>query len=379
MKKHTGSIYLGKAGGTALYLHWSFLVLVVLVFFSNYRDPNAEAGNLEQGVLGVLFILAIFTSVTLHEFGHITVARRYDCPAESITLYPIGGMARMQKIPEKPAQELWMALAGPWVNVMIAAVLYAIIAFTDGVPVLGGLETLTWEHFPYNLMMANIMLATFNLLPAFPMDGGRVLRALLAMKLTRVRATVIAARIGQLLAVAFFIAGFFFNIFVSLIGIFIYFVAGQEMVLEMTKAVLQDYKVKDAMMRRFTSFSPDETIASAVQTMLDVQETEFVVIGNGQLAGVVTSKELIKGLLEQGRTATVSALLKQDVITLDPEMPLSEAFQKMMISGQTIYPVTEAGKLAGIIDVQNINEFSMVKGIENKEKTKQGQLAVSGE
>lgn len=196
MKKKKNALYVGRLAGTALYIHWTFLILVFVIFYSSYKTE----GNWQAGLLSLAFILTVFMCITLHELGHITVARRYGYPARDITLYPIGGIAGMERIPEKPFQELWMALAGPWVNIVIAGVLFLVLSWTHGMPEFGTLQELRPSTFLYNLMVVNITLALFNLIPAFPMDGGRVFRALLSLRMDRLKATRIAARVGQALA-----------------------------------------------------------------------------------------------------------------------------------------------------------------------------------
>ncbi|MDB2497393.1 site-2 protease family protein, partial [Verrucomicrobiales bacterium] len=192
------SLKLGRLFGIDVYLHFTFLLLLGFLGLYYWRSTHEVAGALE----GVSFILALFACVLLHEFGHSLMARRYGIKTRDITLLPIGGVARLEKIPEEPVRELWVALAGPAVNVVIAALLFIGLLATGG---LSSTQEFTESggSFFQRLLVVNLIIVAFNLLPAFPMDGGRVLRALLAFKMGRRRATIIAANVGQVMAIGF--------------------------------------------------------------------------------------------------------------------------------------------------------------------------------
>jgi Zn-dependent protease len=238
------SIRLGNIAGIRLYLHWTFLILLALVFFT---DLGRGIG-LPGAVQAVLFVLVLFACILLHELGHALAARRYGIPTRDITLLPIGGIARMERMPREPRQELWVALAGPLVNVGIAAVLVLLLAAVH----YGYVNFLRSQvTFLWSLLWANLFLIVFNLLPAFPMDGGRVLRALLARRMDYIRATRIAARIGQVMAILFVIAGLY-SLFrhqqvpmLMLIGVFIFFGARNEAhVVEIGRNIEPDVPVR---------------------------------------------------------------------------------------------------------------------------------------
>ncbi|HEU4718484.1 MAG TPA: site-2 protease family protein [Bacteroidia bacterium] len=256
-----GSLYIGAIRETKIFVHWTFFLLIAWVFISAYR----EHGDLGQGIISVLFVLVFFACITLHEFGHITVARRYGCYSKKITLLPIGGVASMDKIPEKPLQEMLMALAGPWVNFVIAAFIWLFLWISKGLPSSAVITTLTRDNFLYVLMTANLVVAFFNLIPAFPMDGGRVLRAILAMRFPRERATKIAANVAQVIAVVFVITGLFVNVWLTFIGVFVFLGATSEATAEMTKSLLSHYHVRNVLMHRFTCLSPEEDLESAAR------------------------------------------------------------------------------------------------------------------
>ena len=200
------SFNLGRVSGIALKVHWTFLLLLGWVFASQLaaqRDAFLAAE-------GVLFVVVLFGCVLLHELGHALTAKRFGVSTKDITLLPIGGMARLERIPENPREELWIAIAGPLVNVGIASGLYLFLGLAIGFPFVLTLEVLT-ASFLGKLLLVNCVLVIFNMLPAFPMDGGRVLRAALAMRYNYVDATATAATVGQMMAIAFGVLGLMSN------------------------------------------------------------------------------------------------------------------------------------------------------------------------
>jgi Zn-dependent protease len=215
---------LGTAFGIGIYIHWTFLLLVGYVLLSNWGQRGAHAAVFAVGLL-----LGVFGCVVLHELGHALMARRFGIPTRDITLYPIGGVARLARMSERPWEEFWIAVAGPAVNVAIAALLFVFLAFLGG-PLASGPEFAAYlqGNYWFTLAAANIGLVVFNLVPAFPMDGGRVLRALLAPALGRLRATEVAANIGAAFAVLFMLAGMWNPMFI-LIGAFVFFAGRHEL------------------------------------------------------------------------------------------------------------------------------------------------------
>ena len=208
---------LGNAAGIGVYVHWSFWLLPAWILLSS-------GGGLSGALSTVLFVFAIFGCVVLHELGHALMARHFHIGTRDITLYPIGGVASLERIPRRPSQELAIALAGPAVNVVIAAALFVLLLVV-GVGTQGLVFTFAGGSFLVNLLLVNVALVVFNMLPAFPMDGGRVLRALLAMRLPYLRATEIAVRVGQGVAIVLGLVGLFTGGTIVFVALFVFLAA----------------------------------------------------------------------------------------------------------------------------------------------------------
>jgi Zn-dependent protease len=231
------SLSLGRYFGIQVFLHWSFLLFLIWIAFSN--APSGWANI----IWTLTFILSVFTCITLHEFGHALMAKRFGIRTRDVTLYPIGGIASLEKMPEKPAQELAVALAGPAVNLIIAALLYPFVGSLDILGNLSTLKELNQDTLIPALFSVNVFLPLFNMIPAFPMDGGRVLRALLSIKLKRSLATRIAATLGQVFAVFMVIEGFRANPFLIVVGMFVFLAAESEAQYVKQEELLKGLKV----------------------------------------------------------------------------------------------------------------------------------------
>lgn len=349
------SLRLGKVLGVDIYLHFTFLLLLAFLGFSSWRATH----NVEAALGGVAFIVALFGCVVLHELGHALMARRYGIQTRDITLLPIGGIARLEKMPEKPRQELWVALAGPLVNVVIAAILFVGLAATGGFTPVGELGV-TGGSFWQRLLALNLILVAFNLLPAFPMDGGRVLRALLAMRLGRRRATAIAANVGQGMAILFGIIGFLYNPFLIFIGIFVYLGAQAEAGMVEMQSALAGLRVRDAMMTRFRTLTARNTLGKAVDELLAGSQQDFPVLENDQLIGVLRRNDLVKALSEGNRNDAVTAAMSRDCETVDETAWLPNAVESMRERECATMPVVAAGSIVGLLTLENIREMILV-------------------
>src|SRR5215831_3975887 len=274
---------IGRIAGINLYVHFTFLLLLAWIGFEHYQAH----GDLLEAAAGVLFVLTLFGIVVLHELGHALAARRYGIPTRDITLLPIGGVARLERMPDDPWQGFVVALAGPAVNVVLAVGIFGILTLGDGLAPLHHLLR-AGGHFLSQLFWINVALAVFNLLPAFPMDGGRALRALLAMRLGRERATDVAATLGKGFAIAIGVIGLVTNPFLVLIAIVVWLGASQERALVHLKSALHGVPVSAAMLTRVGTVSPEQRLEDAAALMLSGGQSQVPVVDHGQAVGVLT-------------------------------------------------------------------------------------------
>lgn len=351
------SLNLGAITGIKIRVHWTFLILLGWIAVAQFSTGR----NALEVATTIAFILTIFGCVVLHELGHALMAKRYRINTKDILLLPIGGIASLEKIPEEPTQELWIALAGPAVNVVIAGILFAVTRlagfdYTEIQPVSYSLSS-----FIMNLMGVNLFLAVFNMIPAFPMDGGRIFRALMAMMTNRARATKIASSLGQIIAMIFVFVGLFYNPFLIFIGIVVYLGALFESRQTQANAVLSDYKVKDGMMTENSILNEDDNLSVAVDKLLNGQAKEFLVMNDGHVSGILTRDHIIKGLNHQRKNMKISEIMQTEFGVLSPDMAMTEAYQMMQSKGYEMLPVVENNKLEGTLDIENVMEFILVK------------------
>jgi Zn-dependent protease/CBS domain-containing protein len=349
------SIGAGRIFGIRLRIHLTFFLLLLFVFASVMTEKGVRAG-----LLSALFIIAIFVCVVIHEVGHSLIARRYGKEAKSITLLPIGGMAEVDEMPKKPAQEIAIALVGPFINIVIAAILYGATAGRVSV----GLPDLYPESaaaFIGGLIGVNIMLAVFNMLPAFPMDGGRVLRGLLAMKMDYVKATTWAANIGQAIATFFIFFGIFYNWWLALIGIFLYLGAGAEKQQVVFQSMLAGVTAYDAMTTEYITLRPEATLTDALEHFGRGSQQDFPVIGDAGIEGVLTRDRILASIHSGGLNVHVSEVMDKNFAVVDPRMGLDEVYKILHSGNKTAVVVIDQGRLEGIIGLDGISRYFMVR------------------
>jgi Zn-dependent protease len=348
---------LGRFAGIDVYVHATFLLLLGWVGYSDWLEHR----DLAETVNGILFILALFLCVVLHEYGHALTARKYGIKTRDITLYPIGGVARLERMPDKPIEELWVALMGPAVNLVIAAGLFALLFLTGGLTSLTGM-TITSGSFLMRLMVVNITLVLFNLIPAFPMDGGRVLRAILALKMEYTQATQVAATIGQGFAFLMGFIGLFSNPFLLFIAFFVWIGASQEASMVMINHSVSGIPVTRAMLTDFKTLSPGDTLAQVVGLILAGSQHEFPVVdANGIVMGVLERDAFIAALSREGQSAPVVGVMRRDVPSVDSHDMIESALLRLQESGAKTLPVMHAGQFVGLITAENITEFLMIR------------------
>jgi Zn-dependent protease len=356
------SLKLGKVAGIGVQVHFTFLIFmawIVLWGLMAGKGPQVVMAN-------AAFMLGLFGCVVLHEFGHALTAKHYGILTKDITLLPIGGIARLERMPDDPRQELWVALAGPAVNVVIAAGLWTWFQVTRGGLNLVQMD-ITAGTFAERILLVNISLVVFNMLPAFPMDGGRILRALLARRLEYTRATQIAASLGQGMALLFGVVGFFFNPMLMFIALFVWIGAAQESSMVLMKSALGGIPVSAAMMTTFETVAPGDSLDDVTRLILSGAQQDFPVMENNNVVGVLTRDDLLKGLAQKGRPP-VSEFMHRDIARADASDMLESALQRMQESACHTMPVLRERRLVGLLTAENLGEFLMIRTALNGRK-----------
>ncbi len=338
------TIKLGQLAGIDVYMHVTFLALLAIIALMTLPAGVTAA------VSGVIFVILIFGCVLLHELGHALAARRYGVPTRDIILLPIGGVARMERMPDLPSQELVVALAGPAVNVVIAAVLFMV-----GI----GLDTTLFQQ----LLWVNLMLVGFNLIPAFPMDGGRVLRALLAMRQPYHEATELAAQVGKSFAILFGIFGMVSgHVLLVLVAVFVFFGAGAEAKATRVKSRLGGAVAGDAALNDFRCLSEEHSLEDAIHTVLPGAQRDYPVLDrDGRLVGLLTRADLKAALDSRSRDTPISDLMRRDVPTAHPSEDLTIALDRLQSSGLETMPLVHEDRIFGLLTLDNIAEFIMFR------------------
>ncbi|MDY0110829.1 MAG: site-2 protease family protein [Candidatus Krumholzibacteria bacterium] len=351
------TLRLGAYRGIDVYLHATFLLLLGFLAVSYWLASRSFASVF----MGVGFFLLLFASVLLHEFGHALTAARYGIKTRDIVLYPIGGVARLERMPEDPRQELVVALAGPAVNVVIAL---GLLLWLNLAGILEPLRGMDWTRGPLleRLAVVNIFLVLFNLIPAFPMDGGRVLRALLAMRLEYTRATQIAAAIGQALALVFGLVGLFWNPFLLFIAFFVWIGAAQEASLVQMKSALGGIPLRRVMLTDFEVLAAADQLIRAVQLTLAGSQKDFPVVEDGRLVGVLRQDDMLRGLHERGPGSRVVESMQREFQTAVLGEMVETVLQRLGECRCRTLPVLDGrDQLVGMVTMENIGEFMRIE------------------
>jgi Zn-dependent protease/CBS domain-containing protein len=351
------SLNIGKVAGTIVRVHITFLLFLAWIFAASYASGGAATAW-----DSLAFMVLLFLCVLLHEFGHIFTARAFGVPTPYVTLLPIGGVAQLERIPEEPWEEFLIAIAGPLVNVVIAA---ALVYLFDAQLHANAARAVDNLNIPLvdRLAAVNLFLALFNMIPAFPMDGGRVLRALLASRFGYVRATEIAASIGQFVAFALGFIGLMSNPILIFIAIFVYLAASSEAHMVALRAASRGVPVSYAMMTQFSTLSPDAHIDEAVQTLLQTSQGEFPVVdGSGKPIGVLGRGDLIRAIKARGPDARVAEAMATEMPTIGHRATLEQAFKLLQQKSAPAVGVIDAGgKLVGLVTSETIAEMMMLQ------------------
>jgi Zn-dependent protease/CBS domain-containing protein len=347
----------GRIAGIDLRLHGTFLLLLAWSALASYR----ASGTVDGTVRGVLFTLALFLSVVLHELGHALAGRRAGVSTRDITLLPIGGVAHLEEIPAEPRKELQVALAGPAVTLAIIVVLYGGLRLLGVTVTAAPVALASRSDFLSQLFWANVSLFVFNLLPAFPMDGGRVFRAMLALRMDRVRATAIAATVGKAFALLFGAIGLFYNPLLVVIALFVWLAAAGEAADVQQQSSLEGVPVKRVMIRDVQTLTPDDTLAKALDQVLAGFQQDFPVVEAGSVVGVLTRANLIEALAKRGQDAPVEGAMETTFDTAQADEPVEHALKRLQHSHRRTLPVVSDHRLDGVLTLENVGEFVMAE------------------
>jgi Zn-dependent protease len=358
-----GTITIGSPFNIPVKIHWSFLLLVLFLGYTLWSDQVSFV----RGLWFVGYIACLFVCVIFHEFGHALMAKKYGIKTKDIIISPIGGVARLEKLPENPKQEMIVAIAGPLVNVVIAVIsiiLVLIFGYTGiGIPEDPFTEAMNWQHFIFNLAIINMVLFWFNLIPAFPMDGGRILRSALSMKWGRVKATKYASVVGRILSIGFVALAFFGNYYtLGFIGLFIFFAATAENRSVQTIAKLEEFSLRDVMRTQFTRLH----IADLYEVPMDLYrrniEANFLVFDSlGYIAGCIPEIFVQDAIKNNGGELQAMNQISKSFLREDIGISLRSLYEKMMKSGSAIAAITENDEIVGVIDQKTFtNLFATV-------------------
>jgi Zn-dependent protease len=357
------SLKIASPFGIKISIHWTFLFLIAWVIAIDL----GQGFNFQQIMMSVLFILVLFICVILHELGHSLAAKSFGGDVKSITLLPIGGMANIKKMPDKPREELLITVAGLAVNVIIAFILWMILG-SLGLLNIENIEykAITAKNFFVMLMVVNLLIVAFNLIPAFPMDGGRILRAMLSFKMSKVQATRIAQTVGKIFAVSFVVLGLFYNPFLIVIGIFVFLGAQAEYQMIKYHDLLDKFKVEDIINEDYAALDPEDTLEKAANILIHGSDNGFVIKSGNKYQGILTKEDLIKGLATLGNSGSVKEVMTKSIYSVSPDKRLNKVYQEMMKNRYPLIPVLSHDNIVGVIELENIHELIMVKQAEKK-------------
>ncbi|HXG31984.1 MAG TPA: site-2 protease family protein [Bryobacteraceae bacterium] len=350
-----GTVGVLRILGVPVRFHFTFVLLLIFLLF-------ASLGGRQLGLKYVLYVLGLFASVLLHELGHAVVSRRYGIRTLEIVMFPIGGVARLERNP-RPREELWIALAGPVVNLILAGV---ILTLVQPAGLLAALRTLGDASDPRiwtRIGAGNLVLALFNLLPAFPMDGGRILRSVLGLYKPEEEATRIAAAAGRALAVLMGMYGLLsMNFLLVFIAFFVYLGAAQEGAAAMGRSLTHGLPVRAAMVTDFRTLSHGDTIGDAARLLLSTSQQDFPVVHGGQVLGLLGRTALLRAMASEGPQAYVAGVMNRDFLQVPPDMDLAEALPLLAQAGSCAL-VMEDGRLLGLLTAENVAEFVVLRRV----------------
>ncbi|MFH1552150.1 MAG: site-2 protease family protein [Candidatus Omnitrophota bacterium] len=346
-----GTFRLTRVLGIDIDIHVTFFLLLGFFF-------------LLLGFKGIILILGIFLFVTIHELCHSLVAAHFGIKVKRITLLPIGGVASMSEMPTKPYQELLISLAGPLSNVLIVIIFYYPLYLVLGKETLmypfqvitGQVKYAGQFNVLAHIYWINLVLAVFNMIPAFPMDGGRILRAILTYRMSYKQATAVAVRLGHIFAILFAYLGIVHgHIFLLIIAVFIYMAASGEGLQVIVQETIKNYHVRDVLPREFTYVNQDTPLSKVLELIFHTHQEDYPVMEDGQLKGFITRREVIRAVHEMGKEIKVGQIMRRDIPTVDVSARLNIVQKLMQKHGTNAMPVKKSGKIVGIVTLDDIN------------------------
>jgi Zn-dependent protease/predicted transcriptional regulator len=351
----TGSLGVFRLLGVPIRLHFTFVLLLIYLIVTGLGSPN------QSGLYYSIYLITLFASVLAHEFAHAIVGSRYGIKTLEIVMFPIGGVSRLQRTP-KPSEEFWIAAVGPLTNLLISASLYAWMYFNhivpSGVAVFG---TPTDSNVIDRIAEANLILAAFNFIPAFPMDGGRMLRAILTKFKTEDEATRIAAWTGRMLAISMGLYGLMGSYFLLVfVAFFVYLGAAQESAAAMGRSLTSGIPVKAAMLTEYHTLTHGNTIRDAANLLLATSQQDFPIVHSDQVIGLLGRNALLRAMATDGPDAYVAGYMDREYTTLSPEMNLAEVLPLMAQSGACAL-VMEGETLKGLLTTENLSQFLLLR------------------
>ncbi len=347
-----GAIRLFKVSNISVNVHFTFFLLLFLVMYS--------------GIKGVALILGVFCFVTLHELCHSIVAQKFGIRVKEITLLPIGGVASMAKMPDRPSEEFFISIAGPLLNIAVIVIFYFPLYFLLGPSVLYSFFTKgpsihTWSHVLVYIYWINLILAVFNMIPAFPMDGGRILRSIMARRMGYQKATRIAVNFGHIFALIFGYLGFIhWNIILIAIAVFIYMAASSEELQVDIRETLKKFMIKDIIPSRFVTLDKDATLSKVLELIFHSHQEDFPILEGSRMIGFVTRGDIIAGIHQRGTQAPVSLIMRTKFPVLRITDSLDKAQNIMQENNMKSLPVVRDGSVIGVITIEDITRVYSV-------------------
>lgn len=385
----SGSLKIATVKGIAVRVHWSFLLILAYGawIYGQAAATDAPGDTLALvggGLYGILVMLLLFFFVVLHELGHSLAALHYKIPVRDITLLPFGGVARIDRLPEDPSKELVIAIAGPAVNFVLVALLAPLVAIVVAAQLVAGepfqidLNQISFNSFLLYLVAANLTLGLFNLVPAFPMDGGRILRALLGLVTDFQSATRVAVRIGRVIAIALGLFGFLRgDFFLMLIALFVYVGGDQEGNEVLVRRALREVCAGDAYNKRALVLGPAQRVSEVVDIMLTSYQPDFAVMVGRKLAGVVTRERVVAALKQGLSEAPVSQIMERDVLRVPPDISLYEVRRRMAEEGTSVAAVFDGDRYLGLLSLADISEAFLLLAATPPERNAQAPAAAA--